>query len=113
MTHNCVISHAEPGMAFSRDELINARNLYEGKIIQALTWTDNGSSMPGSARAIIQNLTGITDEKKLDDFSYLGGHRPVLENYSLRQNGTYVQIHNPLKQNIALIYKDRSLLGKV
>ena len=38
---------------------------------------------------------------------YLGGHRCVKTLYELRQNGLYVQIHNPGNENVALIYKDK------
>ena len=43
------------------------------------------------------------------DSLYFGGHRPIQGNYSLRQNGKYVQIHNPDRQNIVLVYKDRPI----
>ena len=38
---------------------------------------------------------------------YLAGHRPVENKYNLRQNGLFVQFHNPCEQNIAIIYNNR------
>ena len=38
---------------------------------------------------------------------YLGGHRPVPGNYRALQNGKYIQIHNPGKQNIAFVQADK------
>ena len=43
----CVVSHAEPYKAYTRNELINAR-LNEG-VVAGLTWTDNGVAAEGSA----------------------------------------------------------------
>lgn len=101
VTSNIVISHAEPRCGFSRDQLVNAH--FNGNTIQALTWTDNNEAEDGSVMQIIENLTQ-NSENAFEVYRYIGGHRPVKENYALRQNGLYVQIHNPLLQNIALVY---------
>ena len=105
VTGNCVISHAEPRFAFRKDQLINARS--EAGVVEGLTWTDNDSAQDGSVMEIIEELcalpSGSTRDKALEDYVYLGGHRPVKENYRLRQKGKYIQIHNPKKQNIALV----------
>lgn len=105
VTNNCVVSHAEAAREFSREELINAKNC-EG-IVAALTWTDNGSAENDSAEKIMKNLTG---RENVEDMIYLGGHRPVTDNYSARQNGKYIQIHNPGKENIALVHLNRKFL---
>ena len=39
---------------------------------------------------------------------YFSGHRPVKENYALRQDGKLVQIHNPHKQNIVLVEPEKN-----
>ena len=103
----CVVSHAEPYRAFTREELINAR--YIKGVVEGLTWTDNGTAAAGSAEGTIRNLCGNTadDLKLLADYVYLGGHRPVTGNFKLLQGGKYIQIHNPGKQNIAFIKTDR------
>jgi len=95
---NFIVSHAEPVRAFSKRELIDAK-LYPG-VVQGLTWTDNGEAEEGSVAMTIKNITG-SDE--IDDFVWFGGHRPVPETYRLRQNGIYIQIHNPSKQNIVFV----------
>ncbi len=38
---------------------------------------------------------------------YIAGHRPVSGDYALRQNGLFVQIHNPQRENAALVYAGR------
>lgn len=99
---NCVISHAEPKLGYTKNQLINAR--MEPSVVAGLTWTDNGDAKEDSAAIIIKELASDGCGK---DFVYLGGHRPVQGNYRLLQNGTYIQIHNPSLQNIAVIKTDR------
>lgn len=101
----CLVSHAEPLRAFTREELINAR-LIDG-LVAGLTWTDNGSADNTSAEGTIKNLCGTDDFSRINDYVYLGGHRPVTGNYKLLQNGRYIQIHNPGKQNIAIVQADK------
>lgn len=93
----CVISHAEPKSVFTKEQLINARS--DSSIVEALTWTDNDEAEEGSVLGIIKNLAG----DNIDDYVYIGGHRPVANSYETRQNGLYVQIHNPSRQQIAYI----------
>lgn len=97
----CVVSHAEPARAFSRQELINGMDSDE--VILGLTWTENNAAKDGSVKKMLESLTENPDSL------YFGGHRPIQGNYSLRQNGKYVQIHNPDRQNIVLVYKDRPI----
>ncbi len=101
VTDNIVVSHAEPYCEFSREELINAR-CDDGQVIECLTWTQNDSAQQGSVQAIIKNLCG-NDE----GYTYLAGHRPVVGNYRKWYGELFIQIHNPAKQNIALVYKDK------
>lgn len=95
---NCVISHAEPKTSYTRNEIINAR--IKSGIVEAFTWTDNDEAEQGSVISIIKNLV---KSENISDYIYIGGHRPVSNSYELRQNGTYIQIHNPAKQQIAYI----------
>lgn len=101
----CVVSHAEPYRAYSRTELIDAR-ITKG-VVEGLTWTDNGTAAMGSAEGTIKNLCDGESFSQINDYVYLGGHRPVTGNYKVLQNGRYIQIHNPGKQNIALVHPDR------
>lgn len=98
LSGNCVVSHAEPVRGFTLEEIINCR-LCKG-VVEGLTWTANDAAEEGSVDSIIKALAGITE---CDSFVYLGGHRPVSGKYSLRQNGRYIQIHNPSHQRIAIV----------
>lgn len=98
----CVVSHAEPAWIFSEEEIINARHC-KG-VVQGLTWTANGDAEEGSASGVIENLAGVNN---IDKYVYLGGHRPVAGKFQLRQNGMYIQIHNPSQQNIAIVDASR------
>lgn len=99
---NCVISHAEPRKAYTKDELINARE--NDAVVEGLTWTDNMQAQQGSVQAIINALAPT---ENADDYVYLAGHRPVEENYKKWQNGKFIQIHNPKLQNIAVVFADK------
>ena len=52
----------------------------------------------------IKNLLG----KFSNNVTWIGGHRPVENNFSLRQSGLFVQIHNPDKMNVVYIDSNRS-----
>ena len=95
----CVVSHAEPVRAFSRDEIICGMDSDE--VILGLTWTENNAAKEGSVKKMLDSLTGNPHAL------YFGGHRPIQGNYALRQHGKYVQIHNPDRQNVVLVHKDR------
>lgn len=92
---NCVISHGEPLHNFTRQQIIDAPSVDED--VRAFTWTRNKQAEQGSVAAILQELTGNKDAR------YIGGHRPVVDNYETWQDGLYIQIHNPDKQNIAIV----------
>lgn len=96
----CVISHAEPERTFSRRELVDAR--LESDVVRGLTWTANGAaeegSAAGTAAALLPGFTGSP--------FFICGHRPVSGDFAVRQNGRVFQIHNPDRQNVALVRSD-------
>ena len=100
---NAVISHAEPIISFTREQIINGMN--NDQVITGLTWTENNAAEEGSVLAMLQELT-VYKQGRIP--RYIAGHRPVKGMYLLRQQGNFVQIHNPEKQHIALIYKDKN-----
>jgi hypothetical protein len=101
---NCVISHAEPVVHFTVDDVINGLNNEE--VVTGLTWTPNDAAQEGS---VVSMLKEFTKKDDLSNIKYFAGHRPVTGNYYLRQNGYFVQIHNPEKQNIVLIYTNKDI----
>ncbi len=102
VSKNCVISHAEPRIAYTKEQIINARS--DGQIVADFTWTANGEAEKGSVKKIIKSLNPSAN---VSDYVYLAGHRTVKENYALRQNGLFIQIHNPSNQNVCLVYPNR------
>lgn len=121
VSKNVVVSHAEPKISVSKKEIINARK--SAQIIYAFTWTANGEAEEGSVSQIIKNLV-YDDEKETEienrdeiqtefenenvnqdenNYVYLAGHRPVKDNFALRQGGKFIQIHNVKKQNVAVV----------
>jgi hypothetical protein len=101
---NCVISHAEPVVHFTVDDVINGLNNEE--VVTGLTWTPNDAAQEGS---VVSMLKEFTKKDDLSNIKYFAGHRPVTGNYYLRQNGYFVQIHNPEKQNIVLVYTNKDI----
>ncbi len=99
---NYVISHAEPAFSYSREELIDAK--FEDEVVEGLIWTRNGQVKKSTARDIMKELLGKAAAKKA---LYFTGHRPVKDNFALRQEGALVQIHNPHRHNIALVEPDK------
>ena len=100
----CSVSHAEPMRAFGRQELIDARQKED--VVRGLIWTNNGEAEEKSARVTVQNLF---DARVPKGYLYLGGHRPVQGNYKALQDGFYIQIHNPGKQNVVFVDPDKSI----
>ncbi len=99
----CIVSHAEPLRPYSRAELVDG--LLNKDVVSGLTWTANGEAMLGSVEAL---LSVFVKKEKLGEARYFAGHRPVRGKYALRQNGRFVQFHNPSEQNVALVYTDRA-----
>ncbi len=100
---NFFASHAEPLDFYGRDELVCA--LLDEGTVYGLTWTANDEARVGSVDKI---LTALCKPPKGVEARAIGGHRPVPENYLLRQGGLYVQIHNPELQNVALVMPDKT-----
>lgn len=94
---NFALSHAEPVSAFTRSEIINCRK--NSSVIEGLTWTPNGSALEGS---VVSTFESVNPGAETSGSVWIGGHRPVRGKFSLRQNGSYVQIHNPYEMNVAL-----------
>jgi len=101
---SCLISHAEPRRTYTRQELINARQ--NPLVVEGLTWTRNGEAESGCVVNIINEIFGFHGWNS-EKATYFAGHTPVQGRYALRQSGRFVQIHNPLKQNIVIAYKDK------
>ena len=93
---NCVVSHAEPLHPYSRDEIISM----ESDAVYGLTWTRNGEAEEDSVE---KTLGGLLDRPAAENAVWLSGHRPVEGSYALRQGGRLIQIHNPWKQQVALV----------
>ena len=100
----CAVSHAEPARAYSRQELVDARS--DEDVVRGLIWTGNGEAEENSARVTVRNLF---DARVPKGYLYLGGHRPVQGNYKALQDGFYIQIHNPGKQNIVFVRPERAI----
>lgn len=96
---NFLASHAEPARFFSQDEVINAR--CHPEVVYGLTWTDNGEA---EEDAVPRMLAFYLPD--CPDALYFGGHRPVSQTYALRARGKFVQIHNPAKQQAAVVFPD-------
>lgn len=92
----CTVSHAEPYRGFSEREIIDARLFPE--VLSGLTWTANNEALENSVSLTLDNLYG--NENKV---LWFGGHRPVSGKFALRQNGRFIQIHNPLSRNVAVV----------
>ncbi|MBR5096552.1 MAG: hypothetical protein IK094_05540 [Treponema sp.] len=101
--NNFFVSHAEPLDFYSKEELVSSP-IDEGTVY-GLTWTANDEARLGSAAKI---LAALCQPPAGVEARCVGGHRPVPQKYLLRQGGLYVQIHNPEKQNIALVRPDKT-----
>ena len=96
----CVVSHAEPARAFSREEIIDYWK--SSSVVLGLTWTANDEACDGSVLETEKNLL-----EKTDGVVWFGGHRPVSDVYLTRQGGRFIQFHNPSAQNVALVLPDQ------
>lgn len=101
---NFLVSHAEPERFLTDDEIINCK-LYE-EVVLSLTWTQNDASEPGTVKKMLEHYL---DDEYVENSFYFGGHRVIKDNYFLRAENKYVQIHNPNKFIIAFIKTDRDI----
>ncbi|MCR5288388.1 MAG: hypothetical protein K6E51_00185 [Treponema sp.] len=100
---SCLISHAEPVTVFSAQQIIDYH--HNPDVVYGLTWTANDDAQDGTVASMLSSF--IPDVVCNHQPCYFAGHRPVSGTYSLRQDGLFIQIHNPSKQNIALVYPNR------
>lgn len=98
VTQKCCVSHGEPAAAFKKKDIINYADNPE--VVYGFTWTANDEAIPGSVQKLFSRLNKNYKGKK---YIWFGGHRPVDGNFALRQNDSYVQIHNPYKFNVAVV----------
>ena len=105
---NCVVSHAEPSRVFTREEIVDG--LSSDEVVFGLTWTANDAAPSGTVERTMRNLYrrgGLSVFSKAGKNSlWIGGHRPVSDRYALRQDGKYVQIHNPEREFVSLVKPD-------
>jgi hypothetical protein len=101
---NFLISHAEPERFLEEEDIINSK--LNGEVVFSLTWTQNDSSEPGTVKKMLEHYL---DDQYTEKSFYFGGHRIIKENYFLRAEGKYVQIHNPGRFIIAFIKTDRDI----
>ena len=99
---SCFVSHAEPAFCFSREEIINS--VLFSEVVTGLTWTDNGDAVQNS---VIETISEISPVKFTENPVWISGHRPVQENYKSKYKGAFIQIHNPLKQNIVMVSENK------
>lgn len=100
-TKKCVVSHAEPALPLTKEEIINVRT--NPRFVYSLIWTKNGDVTEPTAQAIIYSLFNGSSEKEIKSVVYFAGHRPVKEVYETRQNGRLIQFHNTEAQRIAIV----------
>lgn len=92
-------SHAEPMMPYTKKELINS-NLNPEAII-GLTWTREGESRPGAPDLILKEFF-----PEPQNALYFVGHRTIKQEYILRENSRFIQIHNPDYYQVGVVPKD-------
>lgn len=102
---NCVVSHAEPSRVFTREEIVNGRA--SDDVVFGLTWTANDAVSANTVDGTMKNLykCGLFSvlSNPLKNSVWIAGHRPVPDVYLTRQNGRFIQIHNPEKEYVSLV----------
>ena len=96
------VSHAEPLKAYKRNDIINYHD--HGDLILGFTWTANDEAQKDSVEKQFKELNPKGGKKEA---LWFGGHRPVPEKFLLRQDGHFVQFHNPEEMNVALLSPGR------
>lgn len=95
---NFLISHAEPAVFYTYDEILNYRSC--PYVVEGLTWTNDGDA---DEESVLEMISAYIDDEYQETSFYFGGHRPVRDLYKLYHPRRYVQIHNPDKFIIAKI----------
>jgi hypothetical protein len=96
-----LISHAEPVVRFTREEIVNYRD--NPDVVEGLTWTGNDAAEEGSVAAMLEDFLG---EDTAGNGYYFGGHRPVDGLFDLRADGRYVQICTPGNFTIGIVKEE-------
>lgn len=96
-----VVSHAEPSLALTKDQIINIKS--NPVFVHSLIWTANDEVKDNTVEKIIENLFERDSQEAKKDVVYFAGHRPVKSSFALRQKGRLIQLHNPGEQNIAVV----------
>jgi hypothetical protein len=91
-------SHAEPAFALDREDIVEYRSRPE--VVEALIWTANDASMPGS---VARSLEALLGREGAEGALWFGGHRPVGGRYALRASGRFVQFHDPGARRVVLL----------
>lgn len=102
---NFMISHAEPRVFITQNDIVNYRKNRE--IVFDLSWTSNGVAEEDSVHRMIDQF--LSDHEFDGEAFYFGGHRPVSGLYTTRADGAYIQIHNPDKHITAFILPDKEI----
>jgi len=93
--------HAEPAFAMLPRDVVDARLREE--VVEALTWTDNDAAEYGSVEDTLRAFLPEGSKPGI----MLGGHRPSAERCSLRSGGRYVQIHDVVRMQAAIVRPGR------
>lgn len=101
--NKCVVSHAEPLRKYSRSEIINYHEK-NSQVCFGLTWTANDKAEKDS---VMNSMKNLLPKKLVKDSVWISGHRPVIENYALRQDGHLIQIHNPDMENVCIVLPEK------
>ena len=100
---NFAVSHAEPRIPCDRKEIIDYKK--NDSVILNFTWTDNGEAEKNS---VLEQLQLLDEKIDTENFLWFGGHRPVRGKYALRQDGKFIQFHNPTQMNVVHFHADGS-----
>ena len=98
-----LVSHAEPGMFYPEDMIINSY-LYPD-LVHDLTWTANDEAEEGSVQKMLESFFGSSDNT-----FYFGGHRINYSLYNPRANGRFIQINNPSEFAAAYIENGKDFM---
>lgn len=96
-----IVTHAEPAIALTKNQLINVRQNHHH--VYSLIWTSNGDVKENTAKKIINSVFENYSDEQKDEVMYFCGHRPVKSKYAFRQNQRIIQFHNPVEQNVAFV----------